>query len=104
MSEYQSPRLSDDFGQAWIRISCHFSSSSGAVLPLSLSSCALGMKKQSKSTGSKSLLLLCQTKLSFCYVLEFWHLLASRESFPAKMSDVEAFLSCSPTVFVLRPG
>lgn len=81
MSEYQLPRLFDDFGQGQIRISCNFSSSSGSVLPLSLSNCTLGMKKQSKVTGSKLLLLLCQMKLSFCYMLQFWHLLASRERF-----------------------
>lgn len=84
MSEYQLPRLFDDFGQTQVRISCNFSSSSGAVLPLSLSNCTLGMKKQSKVTGSKLLLLLCQMKLSFCYVLQFWHLLASRERFAIK--------------------
>lgn len=87
MSEYQLPRLFDDFGQAWIRISCNFSSSSGVVLPLSLSKCTLRMKKKkklSKVTGYKLLLLLCQMKLSFCYMLQFWHLLASRERFAVR--------------------
>lgn len=88
MSEYQLPRLFDDFGQAWIRISCNFSSSSGAMLPLSLSSCTLGIKKQSKVTGSKLLLLLCQMKLSFCYVLHFGHLLVSRERFAVRRGNV----------------
>lgn len=87
-SEYQLPRLFDDFGQAWIRISCNFSSSSGAVLLLSLSNCTLGMKKQSKVTGSKLLLLLCQLKLSFCCVLRFWHLLAPRERFAVRRRNV----------------
>jgi hypothetical protein len=45
MSEYQLLRLFDDFGQVWIRISCNFSSSSGTVLPLSLSNGTLGKKK-----------------------------------------------------------
>lgn len=81
-----------------------FSSSSGAVPPLSLSSRALGMKKQSKSAGSESLLLLRRTELPSCYALEFWRLFASRERFPGKMGDAEAFLSCSPTLFVLLSG
>lgn len=39
-----------------------------------LSNCALGMGKQSKITGSKLLLLLRQMELSFCCVLQPWHL------------------------------
>lgn len=104
MSEYQLPRLFDDFGQAWIRISCNFSSSSGAMLPLSLSSCTLGIKKQSKVTGSKLLLLLCQMKLSFCYVLHFGHLLVSRERFAVRRGNVgflgeEIFFQLKPHFF-----
>ena len=37
----------------------------------------LHLERKSKVTGSK--LLLCQMKLSFCYVLQFGYLLASRE-------------------------
>lgn len=108
MSEYQLPRLFDDFGQTQIRISCNFSSSSGAVLPLSLSNCTLGMKKQSKVTGSKLLLPLCQMKLSFCYTLQFWHLLASRERFAVKRGDVgiigDIFLELKLTFSVFHSG
>lgn len=105
MSEYQLPRLFDDFGQTQVRISCNFSSSSGAVLPLSLSNCTLGMKKQSKVTGSKLLLLLCQMKLSFCYMLQsgiFWHLErdlqlrwgAGREDCRRHFFGTEAYFFC----------
>lgn len=90
MSEYQLPRLFDDFGQAWIRISCNFSSSSGAMLPLSLSSCTFGMKKQSKVTGSKLLLLLCQmTFLLLCVTLSaFFFFFVSRERFAVRRENV----------------
>lgn len=108
-SEYQLPRLFDDFGQAWIRISCNISSSSGSVLLLSLSNCTLGIKKQSKVTGSKLLFLLCQLKLSFCYVLQFWHLLAPRERFAVRRRNVgflgeESFFELKSHYFVLLSG
>lgn len=77
MSEYQLPRLFDDFGQVWIRISCNFSSSSGPCCLYLWATVHLEWKNKARSLDL-NYFYFC-AKLNFpsvmCYSFGiFWHL------------------------------